>query len=157
MRPSLLPPELNGSQDREGKPLGRGAAQTDVSGPGQLLGKLTRLQEADPVKFREAVSSLAASLKDAAENDSGGGGRFLNELAKKLADVASGGDIAQLKPSMPSVAPAGLRQTLPPAAARSYRANSIAPSAATKDAEKQVLEKVLEQLQSALGSTASAA
>lgn len=154
-RLSQLPSAGNGADDRDASTGGE-AAQTEVSGPGQLLGKLTRLQQADPVRFREAVSSVAFSLKQQAEKDAGGG-RFLTELATKFAEVANGGDIAQLKAALPAANESLRPRAEPSLAARSYRANSIPPGSPGREAEKQVLGQVLQQLQSALGGTASAA
>ena len=138
-----------------------GAAQAAVSGTGQLLGKLTRLKQAAPGEFEEVVSGMATTLRAAAQKDSGASGRFLNELAGKLEEVARGGDISTLTP------PAGGASMPPPSAAslhavRSYRANSVVPPPQapgpgdTAQVAKEALAQSLAQLQSALSRTVPA-
>jgi hypothetical protein len=86
-RPSSLPPPGAGD-----------AAVPHMSGPGKLMSKLAALKAADPEKFQTVVSDMAAKLKDAASQATGPQAQFLTNLSNKLSDVASGGDISELRP-----------------------------------------------------------
>lgn len=83
-----------------------GLDSVETSNPAEFFSKLQALQESDPEKFREVVTSIADQLEAAAEDEElTSASSMLSDLAAKFRDVANGGDISQLKPPEPPANP----------------------------------------------------
>jgi hypothetical protein len=84
------------------------AASARISKAGELFSKLQQLQQQDPEKFKEVVSNIAQSLRDAAEQAPNRGAAFLNQLADRFDKAAETGELAapqsQVSQSSDSVA-----------------------------------------------------
>jgi len=79
-----------------------GTDSAETSNPAEFYSKLKELQESDPEKFQEVVSSIADKLEEAAsDEDLSSASSMLSDLAAKFRDVANGGDISQLQPPEP--------------------------------------------------------
>ncbi len=83
-----------------------GPDSAEMSNPAEFFNSLEELQESDPEKFQEVVSSIADQLEEASEDeDLSSANSMLSDLAAKFRDVANGGDISQLKPPEPPANP----------------------------------------------------
>lgn len=83
-----------------------GPDSAEMSNPAEFFNSLEELQESDPEKFQEVVSSIADQLEEASEDeDLSSASSMLSDLAAKFRDVANGGDISQLKPPEPPANP----------------------------------------------------
>jgi hypothetical protein len=79
-----------------------GPDSSEMSNPAEFFNKLKDLQESDPEKFEEVVSSIADKLEEASQDeDLTSASSMLSDLAAKFRDVANGGDISQLQPPEP--------------------------------------------------------
>jgi hypothetical protein len=138
----------------EATPATTDATITELSGPAQLMSRLSQLRDSDPEQFTQLVSSLASQLHEAAKQDSGLGG---TEFASKLEDVAHGGDISKLEPPADSPPPDGpppgagpdLASARSSSAANAYRSTSQAHTP-ENDAGPEAIAKMLEELDAAL-------
>src|SRR6478752_10893655 len=75
----------------------QGAAR--VSGPGQLLAKLKQLQQSDPTKFKQAMSTLSDTLSEEAKSTTDSRGqKMLTDLAAKFKTAGETGDLSSLTP-----------------------------------------------------------
>jgi hypothetical protein len=115
------------------------ATNTQVSGPAQLMGKLSQLRDSAPAQFSQVVSGLAADLRDVAARDTGMSAKMLTALASRLDGLASSGDTAH---------PAGST------AATAYRSNANADVAGS-DTARAALAKMMDDLDAALRASAS--
>lgn len=93
-RPSSIPPG----------PADTSAATTNISKPGELLGKLQLLEQQDPAKFKEIVTGLAESLRKDASQAGASDSSWLNKLADRFDQVASTGNLSALEPTSQSQA-----------------------------------------------------
>ncbi len=83
-----------------------GSDSVETSNPAEFFSKLQELQESDPEKFQEVVSSIADQLEAAAgDEELSSASSMLSDLAARFRDVANGGDISQLKPPEPPANP----------------------------------------------------
>jgi hypothetical protein len=83
-----------------------GTDSAETSNPAEFYSKLKELQQSDPAKFQEVVSSIADKLEAAAsDEDLSSANSMLSDLAAKFRDVANGGDISQLQPPEPPANP----------------------------------------------------
>jgi hypothetical protein len=119
---------------------GAEAKNTRVSGPAQLMSKLSQLRDSAPAQFTQVVSGLAADLRDVAAQDTGMSAKMLTALASRLDGLASSGD---------SLRPAGST------AATAYRSNATAEVAGS-DTARAALARMLDDLDAALKASASA-
>jgi hypothetical protein len=78
---------------------------TDVSAKGQLMSKLSQLEQADPKQFKGAVSSLVAELRQASARESGLGAKMMAQLAGKLDKVIEDGNREGLAAATERAAP----------------------------------------------------
>jgi len=122
-------------------PRGAEATSTRVSGPGQLMSKLSQLRDSDPGRFSQAVSGMAADLRDVAARDSGMGATMLTALASRLEGIASGSPLEQPEPTVSRSA-----------AAQAYRTSASLGSVGT-DGVRGAIAKVLDDLDAALKKT----
>ncbi|HTV22635.1 MAG TPA: hypothetical protein VMG12_28295 [Polyangiaceae bacterium] len=132
-------------------PSGVEATSTRVSGPAQLMSKLSQLRDSDPDRFSQVASGMAADLRNAASKDSGMGSKMLTALASRLDDIASGGSIGQLEPS---ASPPGGGGAARSAAVQAYRANAAQEPTGTQGT-RAAIAQVLDDLDAALKSSAS--
>jgi hypothetical protein len=79
--------------------------QTEVSAKGQLMSKLSQLEQADPKQFKGAVSSLVAELRQASARESGLGAKMMAQLAGKLDSVIDDGNQEGLAAATERAAP----------------------------------------------------
>jgi hypothetical protein len=70
-----------------------------ISGPGQLFSQLQQLQQQDPTKFQQLVSTIANQLQSASQQSTGIQANFLSELASKFQTAATTGNLTALQPS----------------------------------------------------------
>lgn len=77
------------------------AASTQISGPGQFFSRLQQLSEKDPAKFKQVAQHIADQLHQAAQQKSGKGADFENQLADKFAAAAQSGNLSSLQPPKP--------------------------------------------------------
>jgi hypothetical protein len=85
---------------RHGSAGGLANDTVSLSGSGQFISQLQALKASDPQKFKEVLAQTISQLQAAARQEGNTArGQSLNELARKLQNVANGGDIAQLKPA----------------------------------------------------------
>ncbi len=131
---------------------GDGATRS-VSGPAQLMSKLSQLRDSNPAQLSQVVTSLASGLRDVAAQDTGMGAKMLTALASKLDDIARGGDISQLGPAAAPERPAGSPAGGSNATA-TYRGNAEAPGAGG-EAHRAALSQMLDELDAALKATGS--
>jgi hypothetical protein len=75
-----------------------GAATTQISRPGQLLGRLQQLAQSDPAKFKQATQDIADKLRQAAQGLDGRAADRTNALADRFAAASQSGDFADLRP-----------------------------------------------------------
>jgi len=115
------------------------ATNTQLSGPAQLMSKLSQLRDSAPAQFSQVASGLAADLRDVAAQDTGMSAKMLTALASRLDGLASSGD---------SVQPAGST------AANAYRSNANADVAGS-DTARAALAKMMDELDAALKASAS--
>jgi hypothetical protein len=138
-------PVGNTAPVREAEGGGRPASNTaepkntHLSGPAQLMSKLSQLRDSAPAQFSQVVSGLAADLRDVAAQDTGMSAKMLTALASRLDGLASSGD---------AVHPAGST------AANAYRANAGADVAGS-DTARAALAKMMDDLDAALKASAS--
>ncbi len=72
---------------------------TAISPVGQLYSNLQQLQAKNAAKFRQVLSTIAGQLQTAAQQQtSPANSQFLSDLAKRVENVANGGDLSQLQP-----------------------------------------------------------
>jgi hypothetical protein len=111
---SILQQLQKAAQSAIGSTEGSGSGEDsfEVSGPGELLAKLKKLQEEDPEKFQEITAELAEKVKSAAEEATGMDKEMLSELAENLTTASETGDLSALQPKEPPAPPAG---GMPPA------------------------------------------
>lgn len=88
-RDSSIPPAAS---------TGGGAAQVQLSKPGELLKKLSDLQQSDPAKFKEVVQQISDAFASAAKDATGDDATALSDLADKFAQAAQSGDMSALRP-----------------------------------------------------------
>ena len=69
-----------------------------ISGPGQLLSNLQKLQAQDPAKFKQVVADIANQLQTASQQAQGPQSDLLSKLASAFQGVANGGSLSQLQP-----------------------------------------------------------
>ena len=74
------------------------ASSTTVSKPGELLAKLSQLQQQDPAKFKQVTEQISDDLKTAASTASGPQAQFLTKLSADFAQASSSGNLDSLKP-----------------------------------------------------------
>ena len=75
-----------------------GSDTTQISSRGQLLADLQQLQTQDPAKFQQVVTQIAQELQAAAQQQGQTPqGQFLSNLAAKFQNVATTGDLSQLR------------------------------------------------------------
>lgn len=111
-----------------GSPMGE---NVEISGPGDLLSKLSSLKSTDPAKFKSVVSEIADKLQKAAD-DAGtdaAKGKILSDMASKFKNVAAGGDLSQLQP--PKGPPPGAQGGMPKAIS-GYNQNSASNTSSLK-------------------------
>lgn len=73
-----------------------------ISDPGELFAKLQQLQESDPDKFKELMTSIADQLTSAAaDQDDEQASSMLTDLASKFSSAAETGDLSSLQPPKP--------------------------------------------------------
>ena len=77
------------------------ASSTTVSKPGELLAKLSQLQQQDPAKFKQVTEQISDDLKTAASTASGPQAQFLGKLSDDFAQASSTGKLDSLKPPAP--------------------------------------------------------
>jgi hypothetical protein len=88
-----------GSTAQNGTPETSAAAAADqakLSASGQLMSKVSQLEQVDPEQFKGKVSQLAAELRQASAQESGLGAKMMAQLAGKLDEVVEGGTRAAL-------------------------------------------------------------
>ncbi|GAP21594.1 hypothetical protein [Leptolinea tardivitalis] len=119
-----------------------GMDSMESSNPSEFFSKLQDLQESDPEKFQEVVSSIADKLEAASEDeDLSSASSMLSDLATKFRDVANGGDISQLKPPEPPANPG----MMPPDEQYAQRENdSLNDVAFGSSAQNSVQQKLQE-------------
>lgn len=115
------------------------ATNTRLSGPAQLMSKLSQLRDSAPAQFSRVVSSLAADLRDVAAQDTGMSAKMLTALASRLDGLATSSDAGH---------PTGST------AAQAYRSNANA-NVAGSDAARAALAKMMDVLDAALEASAS--
>ncbi|MEO7035016.1 MAG: hypothetical protein ABI548_13995 [Polyangiaceae bacterium] len=74
------------------------ASSTTVSKPGELMAKLSQLQQQDPAKFKQVTEQISDDLKTAASTASGPQAQFLSKLSDDFAQASSTGNLDSLKP-----------------------------------------------------------
>ena len=73
---------------------------TTMSGPGALLSKLKQLQQSDPAKFKEVMSTIAGKLKDASDASTDPQEKkALADLSTKFDAAGQSGDLSGLAPT----------------------------------------------------------
>jgi hypothetical protein len=115
------------------------ATNTQLSGPAQLMGKLSQLRDSAPAQFSQVVSGLAADLRDVAAQDTGMSAKMLTALASRLDGLASSGDARHPAGSTP---------------ANAYRSNATADVVGS-DTARAALAKMMDDLDAALKASAS--
>jgi hypothetical protein len=115
------------------------ATNTQLSGPAQLMSKLSQLRDSAPAQFSQVVSGLAADLRDVAAQDTGMSAKMLTALASRLDGLASSGDAGHAAGST---------------AANAYRSNASADVPGTETA-RAALAKMMDDLDAALKASAS--
>lgn len=96
-----------------------GAARTELSAKGQLMSKLSQLEQADPDQLEGSVSTLVAELRQASAGESGLGAKMMAQLAGKLDRAVENGARAGLVAATKRAAPGAAAD---PGAARSASA-----------------------------------
>jgi hypothetical protein len=113
--------------------------QTEVSAKGQLMSKLSQLEQADPKQFKGAVSSLVAELRQASARESGLGAKMMAQLAGKLDEVIDSGNLAGLAQATERAAPAAPQAASPSTGATpTANAEASAPGAPETSASNGV-------------------
>ncbi|MEO8904818.1 MAG: hypothetical protein ABI488_20535 [Polyangiaceae bacterium] len=74
------------------------AASTTVSKPGELMAKLSQLQQQDPAKFKQVTEQISDDLKTAASTASGPQAQFLSKLSDDFAQASNSGNLDSMKP-----------------------------------------------------------
>lgn len=74
------------------------ATSSNVSKPGELMAKLSQLQQQDPAKFKQVTQQISDDLKSEAANASGPQAQFLTKLSDNFAQAASSGNLSSLQP-----------------------------------------------------------
>jgi hypothetical protein len=115
------------------------ATNTHLSGPAQLMSKLSQLRDSAPAQFSQVVSGLAADLRDVAAHDTGMSAKMLTALASRLDGLAGSGESMRPTSSI---------------AASAYRSNPDAELAGS-DAARAALERMMDDLDAALKASAS--
>ncbi len=73
-----------------------------ISSPGDLLSKLSQLQESDPEAFKTLMTEIADKLETAAsETDDTNEAAVLSDLASKFETAGETGDLSELQPPPP--------------------------------------------------------
>jgi len=179
--PASSVPRGSAAQNGTRKAAAAAPDQAELSASGQLMSKVSQLQQVDPEQFKGKVSQLAAELRQASANESGLGAKMMAQLAGKLDEVVEGGTRAALAaagrrgpgesgpgglgPPTASATPTGSESVSNPGAARqaeeaaparaaaAYRAN--AEPGSDGDGARAALAKVLDQLDAAIKATGS--
>ncbi len=74
------------------------ASSTTTSKPGELLNKLSQLQQQDPAKFKAVTQQISDELKTAAQSATGPQAAFLSKLSDDFAQASSSGNLSALQP-----------------------------------------------------------
>lgn len=114
-----------------------GAATTQISRPGQLMGRLQQLAQSDPAKFKAVTQDIADKLHQAAQGLEGRAADRANALADRFATASQSGDVADLRPK---------HDEGPQAHHHRHHAGGVIAS---------VLSSALDEVNQALGSTAT--
>jgi hypothetical protein len=134
-----------------------------VSGPAQMLAKLSELQKSDPAKLKEVATSVASALTTAAGAASDPQeSKMLKEIASRFQSVASTGDLSALQPPKGGPGgrpPAGGRPPggPPPGAAAGAKKSSASSAKATDPADTNQDGKVSNEEQRAYDEKVAAA
>ena len=108
--------------------VGQSSSKSDsisVSGPGAMLNKLKELQQKDPAKFKEAMSTIASKLKEAASAATDPKEqKALNDLSAKFATAGQTGDLSGLAPPKHGKGGGGHHSDRPPAGGATGAATS---------------------------------
>ena len=100
-----------------------------VSGRGAMLNKLKELQQKDPAKFKEAMSTIAAKLKDAAGAATDPKEqKALSDLSAKFAAAGQTGDLSGLAAPKHGKGGGGRHSDRPPAGGAAGAAASTSAS-----------------------------
>jgi hypothetical protein len=118
-----------------------------MSNPAEFFSDLKDLQESDPEKFEEVVSSIADKLEAAAEDeDLSSASSMLSDLAAKFRDVANGGDISQLQPPEPPGNPGMMPPDEQYAQQELELQNNIAYSSSSTSSSQSTVQSKLNEL-----------
>jgi len=78
-----------------------------VSGPGELLAKLRKLQEEDPERFQTVAKEMAEKMQATADELGGTEGEMLSAFASDLLKASETGDLSSMRPKPPQGRPQG--------------------------------------------------
>jgi hypothetical protein len=78
-----------------------------VSGPGELLAKLRKLQEEDPERFQTVAKEMAEKMQAMADELGGTEGEMLSAFASDLLKASETGDLSSMRPKPPQGRPQG--------------------------------------------------
>lgn len=78
-----------------------------VSGPGELLAKLRKLQEEDPERFQTVAKEIAEKMQATADELGGTEGEMLSAFASDLLKASETGDLSSMRPKPPQGRPQG--------------------------------------------------
>jgi len=84
-----------------------GAASSSISQQGSIFSQLQQLSQQDPTRFKQVMSEMAKEIRTDASKQTGAAADRLSQMASRMDQVASSGDMSQLAPRQPPAAPQG--------------------------------------------------
>ena len=84
-----------------------GAASSSISQQGSIFSQLQQLSQQDPTRFKQVMSEMAKEIRTDASKQTGAAADRLSQMASRMDQVASSGDMSQLAPPQP---PQGAQQ-----------------------------------------------
>jgi hypothetical protein len=84
-----------------------GAASSSISQQGSMFSQLQQLSQQDPTRFKEVMTEMAKALRTDASQQTGPAADRLTQMASRMDQAASSGDVSQLAPQQPQATPQG--------------------------------------------------
>ena len=119
-----------------------GAAPPGISAAGEVFGRLSALQQADPEKLKSTATDLASALRVEGQKAGGSLIQALGKLAEAFDKVAATGDLGALAPPPSAPPPQDARG----ASAGAYARQGPPPNAGDVQAMQQAMSFVATRL-----------
>ena len=84
-----------------------GAASSSISQQGSMFSQLQQLSQRDPTRFEAVMTEMAKQLRADASRQTGPAADRLTQMASRMDQAASSGDVSQLAPQQPRATPQG--------------------------------------------------